>query len=131
MNIIDSIPVKTVSDTAFVYIDPIDLSRDRYQGKNILIQCDVTGGQSTAQFDVNALWSRSAITNFSALVTGSGSSKIITSGTTGAVFANSYLSTLTNVLHSGITIPFEATGFLKLGTKSTNCDFDLTLSVIV
>lgn len=121
-----------VSATSFTYSDAIDLSRSRYADKPVQIKCDVNEGQSTGQFDVNAVWSEYSGGTYASFITGSGTSKVIEGGTSGALYAaGSYVVPLTIVPHSGVTLLFKPRGFLKLGAKATNSDFTIDLNIIV
>jgi hypothetical protein len=132
MKIITSSINKTVSSTAYVYSDPINLTSDAYRGCPVFVKCDVIGGESTASFDINAIWSETSGGTYASFITGSGSSKVIEGGTTGALYsAGSYFVPLTVVPYSGVTLAFKGTGFLKLGSISTNCDFDLRLDLVI
>lgn len=132
MNIVKEITIKTVSDVAYAYTDAINLSRTRYEGNNVFIKCDVIDGKATASFDINTIWSETSGGTYTPFITASGSSKVVIGGTTGAALAaGCYATQLTTVPYSGTTLPFKATGWLKIGTKSTNCDFDLNAKVII
>lgn len=133
MNIIDVTDFTTVvAATSYSYTNPINLNRSKYAGLPVLVKCDVKSGESTASFDVNALWCEQSGGTYAAFITGSGSSKVIVAGTSGALYAaGSYVVPLTIVPHSGTTELFKATGFLKLGRKSTGGDFNVRVNLIV
>lgn len=132
MDIINSKLNTAIAGTAYSYSDPINLSRSSYHGSDIYIKCDVISGEATASFDINAVWSQTSGGTYAAFITGSGSSKIIAGGTSGALYVDgSYLVPLTIVPYSGVTELFKASGWLKLGSKSTGGDFNINTSVIL
>jgi len=129
-----TIPVKkngntslsSTSSTSFSYTDPIPLTAKYFDNKLLALKVDINcyanTGLSTdsGQLFVFPAISESVGGTYVTFTTGSGSSLIITSGTsvTGPSANGSYFIPLSIVVTSGVTESLKVTPFIKFGHRT-------------
>ena len=137
MMVYDFSTTSAVSALTYVYSDPVNLSQKWHDNKNLGIKLDVSGttpSGTSAEVDVNFLVGSSSGGTFAAVVTGSGTSKIISGGTSnGGEYENgSYYVPLTIGLGLGsVTAPLKGVPFIKVGTLATKASTSVELQLVV
>lgn len=129
-------PISTtsvVSGTAYTYSDEIDLRHKYNDDKNLALICDIRTNNASGILNVVPAISYTSGGTFVSFVTASGSSKLITSGTssTGVTSNGSYFIPLTIVTSSGNTIPLKGVPVIKFGFQSfqATCEVSAYLAV--
>ncbi len=126
-----------VSAKTYIYSDPINLLQKWHDNKRLGIKLDISGttpSGTSAEVNVNFLVGDSSGGTFAAVVTGSGTSKIISSGTSnGGEYENgSYYIPLTIGLGLGsVTMPLIGIPFIKVGALATKASTSVQLQLVV
>ncbi len=130
-----------VSAKTYAYSNPINLLQKWHDNKYIAVKLDVSGttpSGTSAEVDVNFLVGNSSGGTFAAVVTGSGTSKIIASGTSsGGEYENgSYYVPLTMFFPQGsgtspVAIALKGVPFIKIGTLATKASTSVQLQLVV
>jgi len=136
MSIIQCSLLTATSGTAYVYSDPIDLTKRHLADRNVSVKCDISGSAVSGIVGLNACWTESSGGTYAFFATGQGATtKILSSGTSvGGYGTNgSYLIPLyfSGVGLSGVTDRFKTGGFLKIGAIANNNNSPVNINIIV
>jgi hypothetical protein len=133
-------PISTTSASSlstWTYSNPVDLNNKWNDRKNITLKLDIASelSESSAAVDVNYVVSDLSGGTYTSVITGSGTSLILTSGTSegGALGNGSYLIPLTILPVSGTTVLLTAgmAPYIKIGTRSSDATPALSMKLLV
>jgi len=124
----DVVSAALASTPSYAYSDEIDLRRKYFDDKNLALICNITTNNASGILDVISAIGHTSGGTFATFITASGSSKLITSGTsaTGLASDGAYFIPLMIVPVSGLTIPLRAAPIIKFGFICRQADIGVS-----
>ncbi len=126
-----------VSGLSYVYSSAVNLQHKHNDTKNLVLRCQVVPALSSASSQLYLTYSIAhnitSGTTFGNVITGSGTSLILSSGTSegGEASNGCYNIPLTIVPHSGLTIPLKGIPAIKIGAKTNKATQGVSIILMV
>ena len=125
------------SGLSYVYSSAINLQHKHNDDKNLTLRCQVVPAISSSSSQLYLTYSMAhniaSGTTFGNVITGSGTSLILSSGTSegGEAGNGCYNIPLTIVPHSGVTLPLKGIPAIKIGAKTNRATQDISMILMV
>ena len=125
------------SGLSYVYSSAINLQHKHNDNKNLTLYCneitDTTTTSSQLYLTYSIAYNTGSGTTFGNVITGSGTSLILSGGTqTGGEAGNGcYNIPLTIVPHTGVTIPLKGIPAIKIGAKTNRATQGVSMILMV
>ena len=121
------------SDITYVYSDVVDLHEKRYSNKPIFLKVDIGGSTTSGTLNVTYSISEKFAGTYANVITGSGSSLLLTSGNSvgGTAGNGSWYIPLSLVPHSGCTKWLTGVPYIKIGACASLQNVDCSMYLCV